>query len=207
MTISVNPATRIITVPLADLTLVSGSNYTYDADVFRLELKDWEDSTEGIELPATHRHNTTTTLSGVTYARTLEIINGFTVTFEDGNYSVSITGANHNIGDVKNVNQVSLIIGNSAGLITVNTGSLGAGDIDAIAAAVWANVSRTLTTQTGLTGAQAAQLLKIWRELGADPASPKTITENTFGESYDEQVAGDVKTVRKVGSVTTITQT
>ena len=165
MTISVDAATRIITVPLADLTLVSGSNYTYDADVFRLELKDWEDSTEGIELPATHRHNTTTTLSGVTYARTLEIINGFTVTFEDGNYSVSITGANHNIGDVKNVNSVSLVIGNSAGLIQVTQGS-------------------------GLSVEQAEQLEQLWQDRGFDASNIVTVNESAGTIS----VAGTIRT-------------
>jgi hypothetical protein len=33
--------------------------------------------------PSTHIHNTAVTLSGVTYARTVEIINGYTIDFED----------------------------------------------------------------------------------------------------------------------------
>ena len=75
--------------------------------------------------PDTHRHNTAVTLSGVTYARTFEIINGYTVTFQDVGtpYTVRCVGANHNLADVKNVNQVSLIIGNAAGLIQVTSGS------------------------------------------------------------------------------------
>ena len=180
MTISVDAATRIITVPLADLTLVSGSNYTYDADVFRLELKDWEDSTEGIELPATHRHNTTTTLSGVTYARTLEIINGFTVTFEDGNYSVSITGANHNIGDVKNVNQVSLIIGNSAGLIQVNIGGTIAPTQQEI---------RDAMALSGTNGREALDLIlrELYIRLGLQPGNPYTV-DPTAGSDANSEV-------------------
>ncbi len=127
MSVSINWATKVITIPQADLTLISGSLYELDVDAFRLELKSIEDSEEGMAFPQTHNHNTQVTLSGVTYARTFEIINGYTITFEDvgSPYTVRCVGANHNIADVKNVNQVSLIIGNSAGLIVVDSGSGG----------------------------------------------------------------------------------
>lgn len=122
MALSINWATKVITVPQADLTLISGSLYELDVDAFRLELKDIEDSEVGMSFPDTHRHNTQVTLSGVTYARTFEIINGYTVTFENGSYTVRCVGANHNLADVKNVNSVSLIIGNSAGLVVPTGG-------------------------------------------------------------------------------------
>ncbi len=125
MALSIEWSTKIISVPQADLTNLGGGVYELDVDAFRLELRDLEDSEAGmVELP-THTHNTSVTLSGVTYARTVEIINGYTVEFEDGQYTVKCVGANHNIGDVKVVNQVSLLIGNSAGLIEVNTGGGG----------------------------------------------------------------------------------
>lgn len=126
MALSIDWATKVITVPQADLTPLGGSIFELDVDAFRLELKDIEDSEQGQVHPATHRHNTTVTLSGVTYARTVEVINGYTIEFEDVGtpYTVKCTGANHNVADVKVVNQVSLIIGNSAGLIEVS----GAGD-------------------------------------------------------------------------------
>lgn len=123
MPISVNPETRVISIPQADLSMVSGTLYELDVDLLRLQLKDWEDDFENMGMPDTHRHNTPVTLSGVTYAPTFEIINGYTVTFEDGTYSVRCVGANHNLADVKNLNMVSLIIGNSAGLIQVASGS------------------------------------------------------------------------------------
>lgn len=128
MAISINWATRVINVPQTDLTPVSAGLYSLDVDWFRLRLKDIEDSEEGAAFPDTHRHNTEVTLSGVTYARIVEVINGYTVTFQDTGtpYAVRCVGANHNLADVKNVNNVSLIIGNSAGLITVNVaGSTG----------------------------------------------------------------------------------
>jgi hypothetical protein len=124
---SVNWSTQRITIPQSDLTLVSGVLYELDVDEFRLDLKDIEDGEEGIAFPDTHRHNTQVTLSGVTYARTFEVINGYTVEFEDTGspYTVRCIGANHNLADVfvAGTTEVSLIIGNSAGLITVSSGS------------------------------------------------------------------------------------
>lgn len=125
--ISINWATRVITVPKAFLTPIGGSVYTLDTDAFRLALKDIEDSVEGMAFPVTHRHNTAATLGGVTYARLIEIINGYTVTFEDdfSHYAVSLIGSNNNIADVANVNHVSIRTNNAAGLIEVATGGGG----------------------------------------------------------------------------------
>lgn len=124
MALSINWATKVIGVPQADLAAVSTGLYELDVEAFRLALKDIEDSETGVAFPDTHRRNAPVTLSGVTYAQTFEIINGYTVTFQDTGtpYTVRVVGANHNIADVKNVNNVSLIIGNSAGLIVVATG-------------------------------------------------------------------------------------
>lgn len=129
MAISVTWATRVIFVPKADLTPVSGSLFELDLNAFRLALKDLEDSPAGMPNPDTHRHNTEVTLGGVTYARTIEIINGYTVEFEDdgtpdGHYTVRCVGANHNLSDVKVLNSVSLIIGNAAGLIVRDSAGL-----------------------------------------------------------------------------------
>lgn len=147
MAISIDWGARIIHVPQADLTVIGGGLYELDVDAFRLLLKDLEDSEEGMAFPATHRHNTAVTLAGVTYARSVEIINEYTVTFEDGPYRVRFAGANHNIGDVTNVNQVSLLIQNSAGLIQVAAGGGGGSSgptAAAIAAEVWAHATGQL---------------------------------------------------------------
>lgn len=147
MAVSINWATRVITIPQGDLDVVSVGLYELDVNAFRLALKDIEDGEEGMSFPATHRHNTEVTLGGVVYARTFEIINGYTVTFQDTGtpYTVRCVGANHNLADVKNVNPVSLIVGNSAGLITVATGGSSGPSAGDIAAAVWAYLPRTLT--------------------------------------------------------------
>lgn len=72
-----------------------------------------------------HMDITRDTPSDKSYDTIITLTNGYTVTFEDVGtpYAVQCVGANHNIGDVKNVNQVSLIVGNSAGLIQVTSGS------------------------------------------------------------------------------------
>lgn len=125
MALSINWATRVISVPQAFLTLVSFGVYELSVEVFRLALKDIEDSEDGAAFPDTHRRNSPVSLSGVVYAQTFEIINGYTVTFQDTGspYTVRVTGGNHNLADVKNVNNVSLLVGNSAGLIVVSSGN------------------------------------------------------------------------------------
>jgi len=121
MAISIDWATKVITVPQSYLAALGGTLYELDVDVFRLDLKELESSPIGMTFPDTHRHVTQAVLSGVTYARIVEIINGYTVTFEDvgSPYRVRCVGANHNISDVQNLNDVSLIIGNAAGLVVV----------------------------------------------------------------------------------------
>lgn len=122
---NINWGTKVIYVYKADsfMTSLGGGIYEMDTDAFRLELKDLEDSEEGMPFPDTHRHNTEVTLSGVTYARFLEIINGYTITFENDQYAVNLAGSNNNIADVMNVNQVSLRSFNSAGLVVVGGGT------------------------------------------------------------------------------------
>lgn len=151
MAISINPSTKVITIPQADLTVVSGTLYTYDTDAFRLELKSWEDDENNISLPVTHTHNTEVTIAGVTYARTIEIINGYSVTFENGSYSVKLTGSNNNIWDIQNgilnQNTVQVIPTNSAGLIVVTSGSgVTAQDKTDIIEGVWNELKADHTT-------------------------------------------------------------
>ena len=119
MAISVNWVTSVIFVPQSYLTLVSGSVYSLDVDQFRKDLRDLEDDIDGRPWSRTHDHNDEVSLSGVAYARIVTILTPYTVEFEDGQYSVSCLNANHNIADVKVVNQVSLIVNNAAGLVNL----------------------------------------------------------------------------------------
>jgi hypothetical protein len=119
MAVSINWATKVINVPRADMLLIQSTPTEIrqlDIDAFRLELKSLEASVEGMSFLDTHQHNPPVTVGGVTLARVVEIINGYTITFEDGQYAVNLVGANSNIADVTNVNQVSVRSANSAGL-------------------------------------------------------------------------------------------
>jgi len=119
--ISITWETMVINVPQSYLTNISGTIYSLDSDAMRLDLKDLEDDEEGIAHPDTHRHNPEVTIAGVTYAKTIEIINGYSVEFEDGQYTVIVQGSNNNFHDVLNgilvQNQVQVIPTNAAGLI------------------------------------------------------------------------------------------
>lgn len=117
--ISIDWGARIINIPQSYLTYESGIVYTMDMAQFFLDLKDQEDSEAGQVSADIVRHNTEVILSGDTYAQTVEIINGYTVTFEDtgSHYTVKCEGANHNLADVVNWDTVNLIVNNSGGLI------------------------------------------------------------------------------------------
>jgi hypothetical protein len=127
MAITINWRDKIIFVPKADTTLIQSSPTEIrelDLNTFRLALKDLEDDPDGMTFPITHNNNSPVTLGGIVYARVLEIINGYTVTFEDGMYAVNLVGANSNVADVTNVNSVSVRSANSAGLIDGSATSL-----------------------------------------------------------------------------------
>jgi len=119
MTIAITWATGVIYVPKADMTLIQSMPtviYELNIDDFRLTLKSLEDDAAGMGFQKTHDHNTTVLLGGIEYARLIEILPPYTVTFEDGQYAVNLFGANSNIGDRVNVNQVSVRSANSAGM-------------------------------------------------------------------------------------------
>jgi hypothetical protein len=105
--------------PQADLTFISGLVYELDVNAFRLALKDIEDSEEGMAFQDMHRHSPPFTFGTTTLARVVEIINGFTITFEDTGspYAVRLTQANTNIDEATNVNNVSVRSNNTAGLV------------------------------------------------------------------------------------------
>lgn len=122
MALTVDYSTKIISIPKSYLTLVSGTLYELDTNQFKLDLGDIQDSEEGMWADTMYTHNTEVIVAGTTFARTIEIINGYSVEFEDGAYSVRLVGSNNNLFDVENgileQNSVQIISQNSAGLIT-----------------------------------------------------------------------------------------
>lgn len=126
MALSLDPATKTITIPQADLTLVGGTLYELDTNQFRLDVGILLASEPYIWLDYAFQHNTEVTVAGTTFARIIEFINGFSIEFEDGQYTVRLAGSNNNIFDVENgilqQNQVQVIAQNSAGLVVISTG-------------------------------------------------------------------------------------
>lgn len=110
-----------ILIPRTGMTLIQSTPTEIrelNLNEFRLALKDLEDSPEGITWLKTHNHNTEVTLGGIVYARIIEILDPYTITFENGYYAVNLVGANSNVGDKININNVSVRSNNSAGLIS-----------------------------------------------------------------------------------------
>lgn len=142
MAITVNWNTKVISIPQGDLTFVSGTLYEADTNAIRLALKAIE-ADEGMPFDDTHVHNTEVVVAGTTFARTLEIINGYSVQFTpDSQYTVRLSGSNNNLFDVENgilvQNQVQVIAQNSAGLIRIDVEkTLTETDKDDIADKVW----------------------------------------------------------------------
>lgn len=112
--------TGVITVAESELTLVQSTPtvvYNYSMDTFWRALRDLEDEEEGRSWPRSCDYNQPVTVGGIQLAAVFTITDYYTVTFEDGQYAVNLTGANTNVQDRVNVNQVSIRAGNSAGLI------------------------------------------------------------------------------------------
>lgn len=124
MAITIDWATKVISVNKADMILIQSTPteiYQLNMNFFHETLRDLEDDVDGIIFDTTHRYVDPITVGGVILARVVELINGYTVTFEDGQYRVNLTGANTNLADVTNVNQVSVSSSNSAGLQDLST--------------------------------------------------------------------------------------
>lgn len=122
--ITINRLTKVISVEIVDLIFTgtdgTGRNiYSFDTDAFRNSLNAIEDSEGGIVYVDSHIHNTEIVLSGVTYARFIEFINGYSISFEEGTYAVNFINSNNNIADVAVINSVSIRPQNSAGLVVV----------------------------------------------------------------------------------------
>lgn len=165
MAITINWLTKVINVPKTYTTLVQSlptEIRQLDVNVFRLDLKDIEDSEEGMPFLDTHRHSPEVQIAGLSLARVVEIINGYTITFEDDQYTVNLIGANTNLAEVTNVNQVSIRSSNSAGLTT-----------------------------PGFTPAERIKLEELWRIHGLDNTKPLEVssTERKAGTEIVQTIS------------------
>lgn len=125
MSYSVDWIGKIISIPTADLTLVSGTHYQLPLSEFLIEIRRLESGfAEGLWAPQIVEHgNTKFDFAGVDYAPFDEIINGYTIQFTGVATRVDLLGSNNNIIDVLIATGVSVVPSNSAGLQVYSTGS------------------------------------------------------------------------------------
>ncbi len=175
MAMTIDWPNKVISVPQSDLVLVSGTLYEMNTETyFRDALMALADDEQGMAWPVPYRHSTEVAVAGVTYARVIEIINGYSVQFTpNSQWSVRLVGSNNNIFDVQNgvlvQNQVQVIPTNSGGLQTVTSGS-------------------------GLSTDQATQLIEVWKLMGLQTGNPVTITptsQKTDDDSVEVALSGD----------------
>ncbi len=176
MPISVDWTNKIFFVPQGDLLLITGTLYEMDTEVdFRQAVNAIMAGEEGIIFNDPIDHNTQYTVAGVTYARKVEVINGYSLTFTpDSQWSVRLAGSNNNLFDIENgvlnQNQVQVIAQNSAGLqvVTVGSGVTEQDKLD-IADAVWDEAKAGHLT-AGTYGAEfqtlAADIVKVLGLIG-----------------------------------------
>jgi len=190
MATSIDWGTRVLTVPKADLTPISGELYELDTEAWRLELKALETSEDGIVFPDIHRNpvDSGIVIAGVQYARFIEIINGYTVEFQTAglvspadHYSVRLVGSNNNIFDE------GVIVRNSVGVNPTNSAGLIVGpgtDTAEIATAVWAyQITPGYNVADLVRGIAAANLARL------SGAAGSTITIRDIDDTKDAIVA------------------
>jgi hypothetical protein len=114
----------VITIFKTDsfMTWAGGVIYDLNTDLFRRALKDREDDWDGMAFPKTHNHNTSVLLGGIEYARIIEILAPYTITFDDtgGAWICNLIGSNNNILDKTNLTTVQVRSNNSAGLVQMS---------------------------------------------------------------------------------------
>ena len=127
MSYTVDWTTRVILVPLGDLTLVSGVNYTLDTSDFWIEMRRLEASpSDGLSAIQAIEFINTQILSGISYSAIVKLINGYTWRIDSSNINVSLIGKNSNLLDAHIPgNGISILANNSGGKIEVSTGGAG----------------------------------------------------------------------------------
>lgn len=188
MTYSVNWVTKRVTIPLADLTFVSGVNYTLNAGDVAAELRrlEWE-FVDGLWALQVARWTDTKILSGIPYSAALELINGYTWDINASNIIVSLLGINNNLLDTfVPANGVSVLANNSAGKIDAD---LSQTSVSAVAGAVWDEKTSDH---------------KILATYGADVATKSDVQESKSTEYYTKTSASIIAGVDVIGSATDI---
>lgn len=135
MAYAVNLLTKVFTIPLADLTFVSGVNYTLDVDEAHREIRmlEWAFS-YGLWAEHAIDYINSQTLSGITYSPVVKMVNGYTWDVDATNINISLVGSNTNLLDAYIPgNGVSVLVNNSAGKVLTGISGVTEQDKDDIA--------------------------------------------------------------------------
>ncbi len=174
MAYSVDWIAKVISVPTADLTLVSGTRYSLDMADFLTEVRrlEWE-FTEGLWAPAVVKHTDTRyDFAGVNYAPFDDMLNDYTVQITGVATRVDLLGSNNDIIDVLIPTGVSVVPSNSAGLQIVTSGSgVTQQDKDDITQGVWTEpeaviVKKMVYNKTVFN--DVSKILTIYEDNGVD---------------------------------------
>lgn len=173
MSYSVNWTTKVVTVPLADLTLISGSNYSLDVADFWIEMRRLEASPgDGLWAEQAIEYINTQVLSGITYSAIVKLVNGYTWKTDTTDKNIFLIGFNSNLLDTFIPgNGISVLANNSAGKISAEAGSGGATpqeiweyDLSAFATAQ----ESMLAIRSAAEGAETQATLAVSWALSAD---------------------------------------
>jgi hypothetical protein len=178
-TIDWSGARNRIIIPQADLTLIGGTLFELDTDVFFNSVKLLEAAVDGIVFQNAIDHNAAYTVFGASFARKIEIMNStninpvlggpnideFEVFFSpDTTYSVRLKGSNNNIADLQNLilaNTVTQVIPtNSAGLIK-NEPGLGSADVALIFGEIMEDGETFAQSMRLIRAAAAGQIVQL----------------------------------------------
>lgn len=176
MAITMTWSTHTVEIPRADMTLVETSPEVRELDMYALHkrVRELQASAPGAAKTRTHVHNTEQILGGVAYARQVRFLAPYNVTFEDGQYAVRLVGANNNLEEVMNLNQVSLRSSNSAGLVNAGLTDEQFALLKKIYALAGGNVVETVVTRDDDSG----DILTAYRDL-YDPDTPSDVDTET----------------------------
>jgi len=121
---SINWLTKVVTVPLSDLTLISGTSYSMNVDFAHDEIRrlEWEFA-DGLWAEHAIEYINSQVLSGLVYSPIVKMVNGYTWFVDTTDIVVSLLGSNTNFLDtfIPGLG-VSVLANNSAGKIISGSG-------------------------------------------------------------------------------------
>lgn len=125
MAYTVDWIAKTISIPVSDLTLVSGTWYRLSMVDFLIEIRRLEASpVDGLwAIEILDHTNPQIDFAGADYYGFDKIVNGYSVQFEPPATRVDLIGSNNNIADVLIVNGISVVPSNTAGGQRITAGS------------------------------------------------------------------------------------